>query len=448
MERRRRTTSTKAVATIAIALGISVAVPAMASAQNAVDDLLKGVNGLIGGGAGGGGGGQVVPQAGTPPNYTPPLHGSNPHGQGSVATADLAPSDALPLPGDIDSTGEEVTVGDSRGEEVNGTYQGRVTLLDENILNIINIGIETTEGETETLAPLQPALDVICGVAMQGPGCATVLNMQSSSSATGSQNSFSAASTNLSIPLPPPLGPVGINTGIATTTGNISEDGTCQTADGSSNVASANLGIPGVVGNVTADALQGTSTSQACNNGSQSQSNSSTVLNLQGAGLGVPVAGCADGTPNSSFDLAGLVSTVCNADDSNNGQTSNPYGVREALTVFVLPVLGVPLLKVTTAGPESHAVAPAAATPPTTPPTTPPGGGNPGGGPGDGGPGNPGGPGGPSGGPTTTVAQAGGGELAFTGANLVWLGLIGGMLLVGGLGLARASTRRHSRAPA
>jgi hypothetical protein len=46
------------------------------------------------------------------------------------------------------------------------------------------------------------------------------------------------------------------------------------------------------------------------------------------------------------------------------------------------------------------------------------------------------------------VAQPGGGELAFTGANMLVLGLLGFALIAGGLGLARASTRRHQRAAA
>lgn len=455
MERRRWLSRTKIASVVAVVLGATVVLPAAAfGQQNPVDDLLKGVNGILGGGAGGGGGGQVTPQAGSPPTYTPPLHGSNPHGQGTVGTVDITPNNDLPQPSDPPP--EDISIGDARGEENNGTYRGRVYLVHANILGIINTDgilppVVTNEGETNAppLAPLQTIIDnSVCPPLTSPAGCVTLLPINSSTTSTGSQNSFGVASTNLT-----PAQIVSVQTDTASSSGNISETSTCQTATGTSNVEDADVGLTAVPGApvISADALQGSSTSTACNDGSQSQSNSSTVVALQGGGLPLPAAGCANGTPNTNFTaLVPLIGLVCNADDSNNGQTSNPYGVREALTVFALSVLpgGDPLLKVTTAGPESHAVAPAAATPPTTTPPTTPGAGNPGGGPGDGGPGNPGGPGGPPGGPTTTVAQAGGGELAFTGANLVWLGLIGGMLIVGGVGLARATTRRHSRAAA
>ena len=440
MERQSRGRGVRALAAFATVFAVSAFIPAVALAQgNAVNDLLKGV--LSGGGAGGAASPQ--PAAGLPPSYTPPLHGTNPHGQGDIATVDVAPQATNPLPGGLDTSTEEVTVGQSRGEEVNGQYQGRVVLLDENLLNVVSVGIDTQEGQTETLLPLQPALDAICTGAGQNAGCATVLNMSSSSSSTGSNNSFSVASTDLDLDLGP-LGIVTLNSGVAQTTGNINETSTCQTATGSSNVANANLGLPGVPA-ITADVLQGSSSSTACNNGNQSQSNSSTLANLNGAAIPAPLpAGCGNGTADTDIPIPAplnlVVDGVCHPDDSSSGQTTAPYGVREALTAFVLPVLGVtPLIKVATAGPESHAVAPPATTP-GTPGDDGPGGGaegeQGGGGPGDG-----------AGGPAATTAQAGG-ELAFTGVNLLVLVLIGGALIAGGSALARASTRRHSRAAA
>jgi hypothetical protein len=90
------------------------------------------------------------------------------------------------------------------------------------------------------------------------------------------------------------------------------------------------------------------------------------------------------------------------------------------------------LVKATTAGPESRAAAPPAAGPTGS-------GGNPG----KSGPG-------PGGGNTTTNengSEAGpeNGNLAFTGANLVWLAMLGLGLLGAGFGLAGAVSR--SRRP-
>jgi hypothetical protein len=433
MKRLRRRRGTKALIAFGTVFAISAFVPAVALAQgNAVNDLLKGILG--------GGGGGPQPAAGAPPSYTPPLHGANPHGQGDVATVDLLPSNTAPLPGDPSAGDEDIVIGSSRGEESNGSYQGRVTLLHVNLLGLINqpiVEIKTTEGQTANgpLAPLQTAIDQVCGALTQPAQCVELLPMNSSSSATGSQNSFGVLKTDLG------FGGFALDTGVATTEGNISDNGTCQTASGSSNVASATAGP------ISADALQGGSTSQACNDGSQSQSNNSTVVNLQGTGVPLPAAGCANGTPDTNFTaLMPLVGLVCNADDSNGGQTANPYGVREALTVFALVAGGTPLVKATTAGPESHAVAPPGGTTPGTP--TAPGDDGAGGVRGEqGGPGDDDAGGGPGGPASSTAQSGGGGELAFTGANLLVLALIGGALMAGGLMLARAS-RRHSRAAA
>jgi hypothetical protein len=153
--------------------------------------------------------------------------------------------------------------------------------------------------------------------------------------------------------------------------------------------------------------------------------------------------------------LSPLLATECNANDANAGQTSSPYGVREALTAFVLIVGNNPTIKATTAGPESHAVAPGGAGPPTTPPVTPaapPSQGNQGnqgnkGGSGNGN-GNNGGNGGGAGagaGAAAGAAGAGNGQLAFTGADLLVLGLVGGALILGGLALTTTAGRRHRR---
>ena len=460
MERRRRMRGASTVAAIAAVFAVSAFVPAVAFGQgNVVKDLVKGVqdsvSGLLGGGGGGGGGGgqAVEPQAGAPPNYTPPLHGGNPHGQGDVATVDLQPDNTLPQPGDVDQ-GETITVGQARGEQdANGNYHGRVILLDENLVNLIQIGVETDEGETANgpLQPVQDLLDNACGVLSLGPaGCITVLGMNSSTDASGSQNEFVLASTDIGLNLGGVA--IGLQTGTATSSGNISEDANCQTSTGTSNIEDASLGLGTTT--LEADALQASSTSQACNDGTQTVEQESFTTALNGGPIlgALPVfqdflAACDAGGTNVEFTaISPILALMCGADDRNSGQTSSPYGVREALSAFVLIVGGNPLIKAVAAGPESHAVAPGGVTPPPPGVVTPPGGDDDDGrdrrdrrddGGDDGGD--------DGAGPAAGGAQAADEDLAFTGANMFWLALIGTMLIAGGLGLARASTRRSRR---
>ncbi len=437
LRRRRRAT---AVAAFAAVFAVVVGMPTLAAA-NQVNDLLNNLG--LGGGSGGsagssGGGASSAPadtRAGAPPTYTPPLHGANPHGQGTVGTVDLSPSDDVVLSGDPSQSGEEVVVGDSRGEQnSDGSYHGRVDLASVLGLTIPGLTpVETNPGESKDgpLQPLQDGLDTLC-TQSGGQACLSLLEMHSSTTTTGSSNSFRAAGVSLG-------GAAGINAEVATSHGNISSDGTCQTSHGDSSVADASVATL-----LSASAIDGSSDSVACNNGSQSVSQDSSVVGLNGTGLAVPVPGCEDGTPNSNFDLLGLVGAVCNANVQDSGATSSPYGVREGLTVFLLGgVLDNSLLKVTTAGPESHAVAPAAQTP-----TTPPGGGGgtkgAGGNGGNNGAGNGGGAGtGGGAGPAAATAAAGNGQLAFTGADLLALGLVGGALILGGLALTTTAGRRH-----
>jgi hypothetical protein len=441
MARRKR--RMKMVGAFAAVLAITAMAPAMASAQG------KGLGDLLDGILGGGGGDEVAaPKAGAPPNYTPPLHGTDPHGQGTVGVVDLTPSNTAPLPGDPADGDEEITIGDSDGGQSGGAYNGRVTLLHLNLLGLINesvVEVETTEGQTNNgpLAPLQDAIDDICTdpALAQAAGCISLLPINSESTATGSENSFGVASVDLDLPVPG--APVGLQAGAASSEGNISETGSCQTATGSSNVANADVGLLALP-NVTADALSSSSSSTACADGTSSQTNDSNVVNLMGTGLGAPAAGCADGTANTQFPTVPnpLIAVVCNATDSNGGQNGSPYGVREALTVFAL-IVGNPTLRAAVSGPESHAVAPA--TPGGQVPEDPTAGGP--GTPGDGTPGGPGDGSDDPGGPVTTTAQPGDGELAFTGANLAVLALLGGALVLAG-GAIATSSARHRRAAA
>jgi hypothetical protein len=427
LQRRRRATT---LAVSAAVLAFVVGIPTLAAADPVNDAL----NNLGLGSGGSAGGGSATPNAGTPPTYTPPLHGTNPHGQGTDAVLDLTPSNTNPYPGQPDGQ-EELIVGDSRGEQTgDGSYHGNVALA--YLFGNAILGIETAPGESEDgpLQLVQDGLDQLCDQS-NGALCFSFLEMHSSTTSNDSNNSFEAVGAHIG-------GREGINADVATSHGNISSDGTCQTAHGDSSVVDAN------VGPLFADAAQGSSNSTACNNGTQSVDQSSKVVGLGTDkdlnGLPLPTAGCENGTPNTNFTgLAPLLATVCNANDSDGSQTGSPYGVREALTLFALITGNTSVAKITTAGPETHAVAPPSTTPPTTP-TTPGGGTKGAGGKGGGNGGNGGGAGAGAGnGAAAGAAAAGNGQLAFTGADLLALGLVGGALILGGLALTTTAGRRH-----
>jgi hypothetical protein len=425
--RRRRTVAVVAAAVMVIAVGI----PTLAAA-NPVGDLLNNL-GLGSGGSGGtaSGGGTASPDAGTPPSYTPPLHGTEPHGQGTDAVVDLTPGTTNPLPGDPTQGDEDVIAGDSRGQQSSdGTYHGRVTLAYLLGTPIIQVTSDPGQSNDGPLQPLQDGLDQLCD-ASGNQLCLTVLGMHSASTGNSSTNSFEAVGAHIG-------GEEGVNADVLTSNGNVSSDGSCQTAHGDSSAADAN------VGPLTADALQGNSDSTACSSGTNTVHQDSTVVNLGGTGLPIPAAGCADGTANTAFtSLNPLLSAVCNADDTNGSQTGAPYGVREALTLFALVTGDSSLLKVGAAGPESHAVAPSTSTTPTTP-SSPSGGTTGAGGKGgnNGGNGGGGNGGGAGNGPAAGTSAPGNGQLAFTGADLLALAMVGGALILGGLALTTAG-RRH-----
>ena len=286
------------------------------------------------------------PEAGVPPDYTPPAHGTNPHGQGAIGVVDLFPEDSEPLPYDPGGGSEDVVVGGARGEQVGGEYHGHITIAA--LLGNEILGVDTGEGETEAgpLDALQEGLlDAIC----DGSGdqvCLEVLRADSETDANGSRNSFAVATAQVG-------GPTGIGATAAESNGNISETSNCQRAHGDSTVANAAVGTA-----LTADVIESESTSRACRNGDESTEQESRVVNLNDTGLPVPVAGCADGTPDSEFTpLLPLAAAVCNPDDTEGSQATDPYGVREGLALFAV-VIGGPLAKLTTAPSESRAVAP------------------------------------------------------------------------------------------
>jgi len=446
VSKERRITKGKTIGVALVMAIVSISIPASAAAEgNVVDDLLKGVNDVVGGATGGGGGGgpaangQDAPRdrAGSPPSYTPPLHGSNPHGQGTAAVVDLAPSNNLPLGGNPDGSDagpEEVVLGRTRGEQdAAGNYNGHITILA--LLGQEIVGVDTDEGETANspFAGLQGGLDQICDP--NGPMCAiTLLKADSATTNTGSTNVFKAADVRLG------TGASSIRAGAAGSNGNISESGGCQTAHGDSSVADASVGedpATPVAEGLSISAADSRSDSTACSSGFQSQQNESRVILINGEAVGFPDEACVDDTqPTSAIALLPFLAAVCHADDSNGSQTSAPYGVREALSVFAaISAMGDPAVKTTLAASESHVVPPARAVPPAAVPPGPAGPRGPRGprGPGDG-------PDGP-GGPVTTAAQPGDGVLAFTGSELTTLALIGAMLIGSGLMVAGVAGR-------
>jgi len=446
LQRRRRVT---VVAVSVAALALVASVPTLAFGDP-VGVLLNNIStsGSGGGGTSGGSTGGGTDRAGVPETYVPPLHGTNPHGEGSNIIADISPSDTNPYPATGDP-GEEIVLTDSRGDQAgDGSYHGTATLLW--LLGNPIIQIQTDPGEQKDgpLQPLQDGLDNACQ-SSNGAFCLTVLGMHSSSTSNSSTNSQEILGVHLG-------GENGLNADVGTSNGNISDDGNCQTAHGDSGVANVTAGGTDIL-----HALNGSSTSTACNGGSSSVENSSQVLNLFGSDVPFPADGCDSGDPNVNFTpLSPLLAAVCGADDTNGSQGSSPYGVREALTLFALITGDSALLKAGTATPESLAVAPGGGN------NNPPPGGNPGGNGGGtqgaggkgGGNGNGGGnAGGNAGGgagagagggagagagAAAANAAGGNGNLAFTGADLLVLGLVGSALILGGLALTTAG-RRH-----
>jgi hypothetical protein len=434
LHKRRR--ATLVVASVAV-LALAIAIPTLASASGVSNLIGQAGAGGSGGSSGSSGTSTVTPNAGVPPTYTPPLHGTNPHGQGTDAVVDIQPSDTNPYAGDPSSnppgTGEEVIAGDSRGEQTASGYQGKVTLLYLFGNPVVQVTSNPGESNEGPLDPIQTqVLDQICQ-GSNGQLCLTLLRMHSDSTGNSSTNAFLLLGADIG-------GDSGLHLRVLQSDGNISDDGSSQTAHGDSNVASLAAGDQHIV-----DALQGDSTSTAGPGGS-SVDQHSTVLSLGGSGLPIPAAGCDNGTPNTNFvSLAPLLAAVCNAEDVNGSQTSAPYGVREALALFALISGNSSLLKVTGGAAESHAVAPGAGGGGAGGQQGTAGAGGKGGNQGGNGGGGAGGGAGNGGGAGAAAgnAGAGGGNLAFTGADLLALGLVGGALILGGLALTAMAGRRH-----
>jgi hypothetical protein len=295
----------------------------------------------------------VAPRAASDPTTTPPLHGTNPHGQGTVAVVDTNPDPKRPYSGDTTgkTDNEDIVVGRSRGEQnSDGSYHGHITVaaLFGNEL----IGVDSKPGESNhgPLDALQTSLlDAICS-GSGGQLCLSLLTADSATTTSGSTNHFSVAHAKLG-------GDSGIEAGAAESNGNISGDSACQSSHGDSTVADVKAG-----GNAVASVAKSSTDSKACQGQAPTQTNTSSVIGLGGQGVPIPAPGCADGTPDTVTGIPTLLPLICNGDDSNAGQGSDPYGVRDALDAFVLATGTTAAAKATTAGSESTATAPAANT--------------------------------------------------------------------------------------
>jgi LPXTG-motif cell wall-anchored protein len=280
----------------------------------------------------------------TDPPVQPPTHGTNPHGEGTVAVVDLNPSADRPLAADPDGgdSGEDVVVGRSRGEKnADGTYHGHISVV--GLFGQDVIPVDTKPGETKDgpLDGLQTSvLDPLCANTTQQV-CLTVLRMHSETTATSSKNDFAVARASL----------LGLGVGAADSQAGIETAATCQTAVGAANTANVATSTGAV-----ADVAQATSSSKSCTGATPVVANTSKVIGLGGTGVALPAAGCANGTPDTQAGLPGLLPIICNAEEL----VGNNAAVREALDVFALQVGSNAVLKETTAAAESLSVAPEA----------------------------------------------------------------------------------------
>ncbi|HEV2775419.1 MAG TPA: LPXTG cell wall anchor domain-containing protein [Solirubrobacteraceae bacterium] len=280
----------------------------------------------------------------TDPPTQPPLHGANPHGQGTVGVVDVDPSAERPLAADPDGgdSGEDIVVGRARGERnADGTYHGHISAL--GLFGNDVIPVDTAQGETKTgpaEALQREVLDPICAGTQV---CLGVLTMDSTTNANGSTNDFAVARASL----------LGLGVGAAESNGTIVTDANCQTAIGTARTANVTTSTGSI-----AAAANSSSTSRSCRGQAPVVTNTSEVIGLGGTGVPLPAAGCANGTPDTQAGLPGLLPIICNAEEL----VGNNAGVREALDVFALQVGTNSLLKETTAAAESLSVAPEAGT--------------------------------------------------------------------------------------
>jgi hypothetical protein len=322
----------------------------------------------------------------TQPETTPPLHGTNPHGQGTAAVTQLVPDATRPYAGDPSGTGppsELLVVGRARGEQrADGTYHGHITIAA--LAGTELLMVDTVPGESKT-GPLDSLTKALC-TSTNGVVCIGAVTANSTTTSTGSTNHFETANLSLGSPagVTLPVGVAAVGAQAATADGNITTDPVtgCQTATGSSLVNKAGLGAL-----ILTDVIKSSTISKACPGQAPTETDSSTVIPTTGTITNllnsVPNNACAtggnpnpDGSPGGTANVkAGLplvLDLVCNAADQNPSvatnssdggkQATSPYGVREGLAAFVLALGGTSAVKLTTAAAESTATAQTAAT--------------------------------------------------------------------------------------
>ena len=166
----------------------------------------------------------------TDPPIQPPTHGTNPHGQGTIAVVDINPSTDRPLAADPDGgdSGEDVVVGRARGERnADGTYHGHISavgLFGNDVIPVDTVGGETKDGPLQSLQA--NILDPLCTNTNQQV-CLTVLRMHSETTGTSSTNDFAVARAGL----------LGLGVGAADSQGVAGQAGACQSSGGAANTA-------------------------------------------------------------------------------------------------------------------------------------------------------------------------------------------------------------------
>jgi hypothetical protein len=282
-------------------------------------------------------------------SYTPPMHGSNPHGQGTVVSSSVSPSSHRPNsynPGG--SGGEALVVGRGRSwQGRNGKYHAHTTIVA--LLGKELLGVNANQGQSNggPLGSLNKALGGICKTS-GGDVCLALLVADTTARQNGSHTHFEAAgvkSKDLN----------GLNASVGRSDSGIHRHGGCQTSYGDSSVANLSTSSGQVAG-----LAQSREQSTSCRGRKPQQRSSSSAVRFLGAGVPVPEKGCGNGHPNTSFNsLAPVLTTVCNA-DSHNSQASAPSGVREALAVISFGTGNNSVIRTTAAASESHAAAPPA----------------------------------------------------------------------------------------
>jgi hypothetical protein len=354
------------------------------------------------------------------------VQGNNPHGQGTALSVSLAGNEA-------------VVVNRSRGEQrSDGTYHGHTTTL--GLLGQDVIGNDTGPGQTAKgpIAPIQEqVLDQVCS-GSGGNVCVDLLRADSATTTTGSTNHSRLLGVTLG-------GQSGVVAEAADSNGDIQSNGNCQQAHGDVTLLKLMLG-----GNPLLDIGESASDSNACPGGTTVHNSENPLVAV--GGQPIPLPGCGANAPGNLIDLSPLLLIACNA-----GAATGVGGiVNDALAGTVLANGNSPAV-----GTISGAGTGAAATPPPAVPASQGAvlgerqsghSGAPKSKSGSAGKGNKSGKTGKGGTPTPPASalanrplNKAGGNLPYTGTDVVLALFIASCLLAGGLGLRRLDQVRTHR---